>query len=111
METGLYALQRVSAMIMAPLIVVHLGIILYAMRGGLTAAEIMSRTEGSVAWALFYGLFVVCAAVHAPIGVRSVLREWTPLAPRLIDAAMLVFGAALLVLGVRAVYAVTGGWS
>jgi fumarate reductase subunit C len=108
-EIRLYALQRLSALVMVPLVVIHLGLIVYAVEGGLSAGEILGRTQGSVGWALFYGLFVVAAAIHAPIGLRNVLREWTPLARRPVDLAMLAFGALLLVLGLRAVVAVVGG--
>lgn len=104
----LFALQRLTALVMAPLVLVHLGLIVYAVRGGLTAGEILARTQGSMGWALFYGLFVVAAAIHAPIGVRAVLREWTGLDPWLVNAATLAFGAVLLGLGLRAVAAVTG---
>ena len=38
MEARLFLLQRVTAMILAPLVVVHLVVILIAVRGGLTAA-------------------------------------------------------------------------
>lgn len=109
MEAAIYLLQRLTALILVPLIAVHLFVIVTATRGGLTASEILSRTEGSVGWALFYGLFVVCAALHAPIGVRAVLREWTPLPPRLIDVVMAVFLVGLVWLGLRAVAAVFGG--
>jgi len=109
MEAGMYHLQRLSAGVLAALVAVHLVVIVAATRGGLTAAEILARTEGSVGWALFYGLFVLCAAVHAPIGVRAVLREWTALPPRLVDGAMAVFAVGLLWLGLRAVMAVFGG--
>jgi len=105
----LFALQRLSALILAPLVVGHLVVILYAVRGGLTAGEILARTQGSPLWGGFYGLFAVAVAVHAPIGLRTVLREWTPLPDRLIDPVLLVFAALLLGLGLRAVYAVTGG--
>lgn len=107
-EMRLYALQRLTAMVMAPLVLVHLVLIVYAVQGGLTANEILGRTQGSVFWALFYGLFVVAAAVHAPIGLRNVLREWTPLGRRSIDLLMLAFAGLLLVLGLRAVVAVVG---
>ncbi len=106
METRLFALQRFSAMLLAPLVVVHLGLILYAVRGGLTADEILGRTQGSIGWALFYGLFVLAASVHAPIGVRNVLKEWTAWRGRSLEIAMLVLAAALLVSGLRAVWAV-----
>ena len=106
METRLFALQRFSAMLLAPLVVVHLVLILYAVRGGLTADEILGRTQGSIGWGLFYGLFVLAASVHAPIGVRNVLKEWTTWQGRGLDMAMLVLAAALLVLGLRALWAV-----
>ena len=106
MERRLFLLQRLTAMALAPLVLVHLGLILLAVRGGLTAAEILGRTQGSVGWGLFYGAFVVAVAVHAPIGLRIVLREVTPLPRRAVDGVALGFGAVLLALGLRAVWAV-----
>jgi len=105
-EARLYLLQRLSAMALAPLVLAHLALIVYAVRGGLSAAEILSRTQGSPFWALFYGLFVVAVAVHAPIGLRVVLREWSPWRSRSLEWAMAAFSALLLVLGLRAVAAV-----
>ena len=105
-EARLYLLQRLSAMLLAPLVLAHLALIVYAVRGGLSAAEILSRTQGSLFWALFYGLFVIAAAVHAPIGLRNVLREWTPWHGQSLDWAMLGFAGLLAVLGLRAVAAV-----
>jgi fumarate reductase subunit C len=105
-ETRLFVLQRVSAMFLAPLVMVHLGLILYAVRGGLTADEILARTQGSVGWALFYGVFVLAASVHAPVGVRNVLKEWTSWRGHSLDVAMLVLAAALMASGLRAVWAV-----
>ena len=105
-EARLYLLQRLSAMLLAPLVLAHLALIVYAVRGGLSAAEILSRTQGSLFWALFYGLFVIAAAVHAPIGLRNVLREWTPWHGQRLDWAMLGFAGLRAVLGLRAVAAV-----
>jgi fumarate reductase subunit C len=105
-EAWLYLLQRASAMLLAPLVLIHLGLVVVAVRGGLDATEILSRTQGSAAWAVFYGLFVLAVAVHAPIGGRSVLREWTPWRGRSLDAAAAAFGLLLLALGLRAVGAV-----
>ena len=106
MEARLFVLQRTSAMVLAPLVLAHLGLILYAVRGGLTAHEILGRTQGSVAWALFYGTFVLAASVHAPIGMRNILREWTGWRGASLDAAMLALGALLMAAGLRAVWAV-----
>ncbi len=106
METRLFVLQRVSAMFLAPLVMVHLGLILYAVRGGLTADEILARTQGSIGWALFYGVFVLAVSVHAPVGVRNVLKEWTSWRGHSLDVAMLILAAALMATGLRAVWAV-----
>lgn len=108
-EHQLFALQRFSALLLAPLIIVHLGLILYAVRDGLTAAEILGRTQGSIPWAVFYGAFVLAAAVHAPIGLRNVLNEWTSLSRRAVDWGMIIVAVMLAVLGLRAVIAVVGG--
>ena len=106
MEARLFLLQRLSAAVLAPLVLAHLVLILLATRQGLTAEAILARTEGNLAWALFYGLFVLAAALHAPIGLRTVLREWSPWRGRSLDLAALAFGLALLALGLRAVIAV-----
>ena len=105
-EVWLFAAQRISAMVLAPLVLLHLGVILYAVRGGLSAEEILSRTEGSLFWGAVYGLFVLAAAVHAPIGLRAVLREWGRWRGIGLDIAMALFGLLLLALGLRAVMAV-----
>jgi fumarate reductase subunit C len=102
----LFILQRATALILAPLVLVHLGLIVYAVQGGLTAAEILERTAGSVLWAGFYGLFVLAAAVHAGIGLRNVIDELTPLPPRAVDLLAGGMALLLLVLGLRAVIAV-----
>lgn len=107
LEARLYLLQRASAMLLAPLVLLHLGLILYAVEGGLSAGEILGRTQGSLFWAGFYGLFVLAAALHAPIGLRNILREWTRWRGRSLDLATAGFALLLLALGLRAVWAVT----
>ena len=107
-EAALFALQRLTAKLLAPLVVVHLVLILYAVHGGLNAAEILGRTQGSAAWGAFYGLFVLAVAVHAPIGVRNVVREWTRWRGRSLDVASVGLAIVLLALGLRAVAAVVG---
>lgn len=98
--------QRLTALVLAPLVLVHLVLILVAVEGGLSAEEILGRTRGSAGWAVFYGLFVLAAAVHAPIGLRTVIREHTPWRGRSLDAAMTGLGLLLAALGARAVLAV-----
>lgn len=102
----LYLLQRVTALILAPLVLTHLGLILYAVRGGISASEILARTQGSVGWAMFYSLFVVAAAAHVTVGLGTIIKEWTPIKQSYAFGLAMAFGLFALVLGLRAVYAV-----
>lgn len=106
MNVRLYLWQRLTAALMVPLLLVHIAVIFYASRKGLSAADILARTRGSVAWALFYGAFVSAVSVHASIGLRTVLTEWTPLRGGARDFFVIAFGLLLAVLGFRAVVAV-----
>lgn len=103
----LYMLQRLTALMMAPFVIGHLAVMIYAIQGGLSAAEILGRTQGSVLWFLFYGLFVVAVAIHGAIGLRAILHEWGGLKGRMLDLVMWLIGLGLFVLGTRAVWAVT----
>ena len=106
MNVRLYLWQRLTAAAMVPLIAVHLAVIFYATRQDLTAADILARTRGSIAWALFYGVFVAAAAVHAGIGLRNILVEWSPLRSRNAGVVGIVFAALLTALGIRSIAAV-----
>jgi fumarate reductase subunit C len=107
MNVSLYVWQRGTAALMAPMVAVHLAVIFYAARHGMTAADILARTRGSIGWAAFYGLFVVAASIHGAIGLGNVLSEWTPLRDRGAGAVAAMLGIALFALGMRAVIAVT----
>ena len=98
--------QRVSGMVLALLVAVHLVTLVYAMRGGLDAAEILARTRGSWLAALYYGAFVVASAIHAPLGFIAIAEEWLRFSARTSRMAALAFALVLLVLGGRAVVAV-----
>lgn len=102
----LFLAQRLTALILAPLVLVHLALILVAVEDGLSAAEILGRTRGSAGWAAFYGLFVLAAAIHAPIGLRNVIHEHTGWRGRSLTVAMVGLGLLLAGLGARAVVAV-----
>ena len=106
MNVRLYVWQRATALLLLPLLLLHLAVIFYATRKGLSAADILARTRGSVAWGLYYGVFVAAISVHASIGVRTVLAEWTPLPARAVSPAAMLFGLLLALLGFRAVAAV-----
>jgi fumarate reductase subunit C len=106
MTMRLYLWQRATAALMVPLVLLHIAVIFYATRKGMTAADILSRTHGSIVWASYYGLFVAAASIHASIGVRNVLTEWSPLTDRRAGLLSLLFGLLLAALGARAVFAV-----
>ncbi len=107
MTARLFLVQRATALLLAPLVLVHLAVIVYAVRSGLSAEEILDRTRGSVGWGLFYGGFVVTVATHGAIGLRTILIEWAELRPRIASAAASTGALALLLLGLRAVWAMT----
>jgi fumarate reductase subunit C len=106
MTMRLYLWQRATAALMVPLVLLHIAVIFYASRRGMTAADILSRTHGSILWASYYGLFVAAASIHASIGVRNVLTEWSPLTDRRAGVFAIVLGVLLAALGARAVFAV-----
>ena len=105
-QTYLWVAQRASAAILALCVLVHLAVIVYAVRGGLTGAEILARTRGSAGWFAFYSLFVLAVTVHAPIGLRAVLGEWLAWRGRSRDMALVAFAMLLAWMGMRAVLGV-----
>ena len=108
-ETLLWFAQRVSAMVLALAVSVHIGTIIFAVRGGLSAADILGRVQGNGAWLAFYVVFVAAAAVHAPIGLRTVLAEMTPLSGRAADGVALASALVLAWTGWRAIFGLYAG--
>ena len=103
----LYMAQRITALLMAPLVLGHLAVMIYAIQGGLSTSEILSRTQGSFAWFLFYGTFVLAVSIHGAIGLRTIAYEWTNLKGITLEIFMWLAGLTLFILGARAVWAVT----
>ena len=106
LDFRLYLLQRITAMIMAPLVLLHLGVMIVAIRGGLDSAEILSRTQGSLFWGGVYGVFVLAVSIHAAIGVRVVLFEWLGIRDMRLNFLSWLLFIVLFLMGARAVYAV-----
>ena len=105
-QTILWMAQRATAAILAVCVAVHLVTIIYAVQGGLSAAEILGRTRGNAGWLAFYSLFVCAAAIHAPIGLRPVLGEWLHWRGASREVFLVLFSLLLLMIGMRAVLAV-----
>ena len=106
LDVRLYLAQRLSAMIMAPLVLGHLAVMIYAIQGGLSAAEILSRTQGSLWWGLFYGLFVVAVSIHAAIGLRVVVHEHLKVSGAGLNGFTWLICIGLMAMGGRAIAAV-----
>lgn len=105
-EVLLWTTQRLTAAILAACVIVHLATIIYAVRGGLSAADVLARTRGSTAWAAFYGVFVLAAAMHGAIGLRTIAAEWLGLRGRIAEIVAIAIALLLAITGVRAIVAV-----
>ncbi len=103
-QTHLWIAQRVTAMILGVAVLVHLVTILVAVRGGLSAAEILDRTRGSGAWLGFYAVFALAAGLHGAIGLRAIAAEWLGWRGRGFDAAWLAIGLVTAGFGIRAAF-------
>lgn len=101
-QTHLWVAQRLTAMLLALAVVVHLVMIIGAVRGGLSAAEILSRTRGNGAWLAFYTVFALAASLHGAIGLRNIAAETIGLRGRGADLAWLAIGLATAAFGIRA---------
>ena len=107
MTLRLYMLQRITALLMVPLVLGHIAVMIYAVQGGLSAGEVLGRTKGSWVWFLFYGTFVIAVSIHGAIGLRTIAQEWLRLKGLALNLFFWVSGLGLFALGARAVWAVT----
>ena len=109
LQARLWYAQRISAMVLGICVAIHLLIIFYAIRGGLSAQEILGRTQGNVFFAIFYEVFVLACFIHAPIGLANILQETFPKSG-LARPLSSILALLILVLGTTAVLGVfTGG--
>ncbi len=109
LQAKLWYAQRISAMVLGICVAIHLVMIFYAIRGGLTAEEILGRTQGNIPFAIFYEIFVLACFIHAPIGLANILEETFSkgFISRFLSLAL---AAMILVFGTTAVIGVyTGG--
>ena len=107
LDMRLYMAQRITALLMAPLVIGHIALMIYAVQGGLSTEELLNRTQGSMVWFTFYGSFVTAVSIHAAIGVRTVLHEWAGIKGAMLSVVTIAIGFSLFILGARAVWAVT----
>lgn len=100
----LWAVQRITAAFLGLAVLVHLVTIMLAVRGGLSAAEILARTRGAEVWFAFYVLFALCAGLHGAIGLRNIAGEWLGLRGKRVDAVWLTIGLLTAAFGIRAAW-------
>ena len=109
LQAKLWYAQRISAMVLGICVAIHLLIIFYAIRGGLSAHDILGRTQGNVLFAIFYEVFVLACFVHAPIGLANILQETFP-KTGIARPLSWILALMILILGTTAVVGVyTGG--
>ena len=109
LQAKLWYAQRISAMVLGICVAIHLLIIFYAIRGGLSAQEILGRTQGNILFAIFYEVFVLACFVHAPIGLANILQETFP-KTAITRPLSWILALMILILGTTAVVGVyTGG--
>jgi fumarate reductase subunit C len=101
-QAHLWVVQRVTAMLLGVFVLVHLVTIVTAVRGGLSAREILERTEGNEAWLLFYVTFALAAGLHGAIGLRNIAAETIGLRGRGADLAWVAAGLLTAGFGIRA---------
>jgi fumarate reductase subunit C len=108
-QARLWYAMRISSMVLAVCVLVHIVTVIYAVRGGLSAAEILGRTHGNWIVGAFYAVFVVACAVHVPLGLAAIAEEWLGWRERTALVLAQMFGVVILLLGLRAVYGVVAG--
>lgn len=109
LQAKLWYAQRISAMVLGLCVAIHLLMIFFAIRDGLSAQEILGRTQGNIPFAIFYEIFVIACFVHAPIGLANILQETFPRSG-LAKPLSWMLALSILTLGTLAVVGVfTGG--
>ncbi len=103
-EVRLWVMQRATAAVLALAVIVHIATVVYAVRGGLSAIEIIERVQGNIGWLSFYIVFVFAAAIHAPLGLRTVLTEMTPLRGITVGVVVVLLGLMIAIFGWRAAF-------
>ena len=96
-QPKIWLLQRLSAFVLAICSITHLITIIIAVKGGLTSAEIIERVGANTEWFIFYSTFIIAASIHAPIGIRTILKETTNASEIMVK--ILVFSFGLLISG------------
>ncbi len=103
LEIKLWLAHRLTGMALGLFVVIHLITMIVVIQGGLSAAEIMERTSSNILVGIFYALFVIAAAIHGSIGLRTVAQEVLNWRGASLNVVILAFFALLCVMGLAAI--------
>ena len=103
-ETFIWLLQRLSAIILSACTIIHIITIINSVKIGLTSADIINRIGANYGWFIFYLIFVLSASIHAPIGIRSILKESTNASNVTITLITIIFAILLVSLGIWSIW-------
>lgn len=103
LEIKLWLAHRLTGMALGLFVIIHIITMIVVIQGGLSAAEIMERTSSNILVVIFYGLFVIAAAIHGSLGLRTVAQEVLSWRGSSLNFVILVFFALLCVLGMVAI--------
>ena len=103
-QTHLWIVQRLTAMVLAVAVTVHLVGIILAVRGGLSAAAILGRLQGQEGWLACSAVFALAAGLHASIGLRNIAGETLGWRGRGVDLLWLGIGLLTAAFGIRAAW-------
>ena len=101
-----YILQRLTGVMLAAFLFIHLITIIFAVKGGLSVAEIVDRVRGNIGWIAFYGIFILTVVIHATIGLRNIISELTSIDERTIGLISSAYAIIALILGYFALRAI-----
>ena len=105
-QVVLWVAQRACAAVLALCVLVHLVTIVYAVHGGLTAAEILGAHARQRRLGRVLRAVRARGRVHAPIGLRNVLQRMAALARTLARCCAAALRRLLAWAGMRAVVGV-----
>ncbi|MFT5720133.1 MAG: fumarate reductase subunit C [Motiliproteus sp.] len=103
LEIKLWLIHRLSAMVLGLFVVIHLVTMIVVIQGGLSSEEIMTRTQGSYLIGSFYLAFIIAAALHGSIGLRTVAQEVIGWKGTSLNVAAAGFCVLLCIIGFSAI--------
>jgi fumarate reductase subunit C len=103
LEIKLWLIHRLTGMVLGLFVLIHLITMIIVIQGGVSGEEIIGRTHGNYLLGLYYSLFVISAALHGSIGLRTVAKEVLAWHGPWLNLMTLMFCSLLCFIGLAAV--------